>query len=187
MYQQLVGKLIYVSHTKPDIAFAVSVVSQYMHDPHQGHLDAVYRILRYLKQSSYKGLLFKKTEDRSIQVFIYADWAGSIDDRQLTSGYCTMIWENLITWRSKKHNVVARSSVEAEFRAMAHGIFQHDRTKHVVVDRYFIKEKIENNIIKIKHVNTGQQLADILIKGLSEKTFNYLLNKLGLIDIYHPA
>ncbi|GAA0166516.1 hypothetical protein LIER_21654 [Lithospermum erythrorhizon] len=106
-----------------------------------------------------------------------------------------MVWGNIVTWRSKKQNVVARSSAEAEFRAMAHGSaisiahnpVQHDRTKHVEVDRHFIKEKIEGKIIKTKHVNMGQQLADTLTKGLSEKAFNHLLSKLGLIDIYRPA
>ena len=61
-YQQLVGRLIYLSHTRPDIAFAVSVVSQYMHFPFEDHLEAVYRILRYLKTSPGKGLIFKKNE-----------------------------------------------------------------------------------------------------------------------------
>ena len=57
-YQQLVGKLIYLSHTRPNITFAVSVVSQYMHSSCQGHFDAVYRILRYLKKTPGKGLFF---------------------------------------------------------------------------------------------------------------------------------
>ena len=223
-YQQLVGKLIYLSHTRPDIAFAVSLVSQYMHNPCQGHLDAVYRILKYLKQAPGKGLLFKKSGDRRIEAFTDADWAGSVDDRKSTSGYCTQVWGNLVTWRSKKQNVVARSSAEAEYRAMAHGVceviwlkrlfeelnlkfngpiqlqcdnqsaisiahnpIQHDRTKHVEVDRHFIKEKIEDKIITINYIPTGQQLADIFTKGLSEKQFTILLSKLGLIDIYRPA
>ena len=121
-YQRLVGKLIYLSHTRPDIAFAVSVVSQHMHSPKEAHLEASYRILRYLKGSPGKGLFFKKSEKRQIEVFTDADWAGSIEDRRSTTGYCTFVWGNLVTWRSKKQNVVARSSAEAEFRAVAQGI-----------------------------------------------------------------
>lgn len=60
-YQKLVGKLIYLSHTRPDIAFAVSLVSQFTHSPNTKHLEAVYRILRYLKNTLGKGLYFKKT------------------------------------------------------------------------------------------------------------------------------
>ena len=62
-YQRLVGKLIYLSHTRPDIAFAVSIVSQHMHSPREAHLEAVYKILKYLKGSPGKGLLFKKNEN----------------------------------------------------------------------------------------------------------------------------
>ncbi|XP_073133444.1 secreted RxLR effector protein 161-like [Henckelia pumila] len=120
--QRLVGKLIYLSHTRPDIAFAVSLVSQYMHSPCQGHLDVVYRILRYLKQTPSNDLFFKKTNDRGVKTFTDVDWAGFIDDRKSTSGYCTSVWGNLVTWRSKKQSVVARSSAESEYRAMANGV-----------------------------------------------------------------
>ncbi|KAK5794891.1 hypothetical protein PVK06_036141 [Gossypium arboreum] len=179
-YQRLVGKLIYLSHTRPDIAFAVSLVSQFMHSPMEEHEEAVFRILRYLKSSPGKGFFFKKSEQRGIEAYTDADWAGSITDKRSTSGYCTFVWGNLVTWRSKKQTVVARSSAEAEFRSMAQGIcemvwlkrimeelrkpitspmklycdskaaisiahnpVQHDRTKHVEIDRHFIKEKIE--------------------------------------------
>ncbi|CAJ2671969.1 unnamed protein product [Trifolium pratense] len=120
-YQRLVGKLIYLSHTRPDIAFSVSVVSQFMHSPFEEHLEAVYRILRYLKATPRKGLFFRKTNERNVSIFTDADWAGSITDRRSTSGYCAYVWGNLVTWRSKKQGVVARSSAEAEFRAMAQG------------------------------------------------------------------
>ncbi|GAA0173856.1 transmembrane signal receptor [Lithospermum erythrorhizon] len=182
MYQQLVGKLIYLSHTRPDIAFAVSLVSQYMHDPCQGHLDAVYRILRYLKQSPGKGLFFKKTEDMTIQVFTDADWSESIDDRKSTSGYSTMIWGNLITRRSKKQNVVARSSAEAEFRAMAHGVCEA-----VWIKRLYGELNIQYNGPIQLYCDNQTTTCGYSKKRPLRENFNYLLNKLGLIDIYRPA
>ena len=121
-YQHLVGKLIYLSHSRLDIAFAVSVVSQYMHAPCEEHVKTVYRILNYLKGSLGKGLYFRKNETRSIEGFTDANWTGSIDDRRSTSGYCTFMWGNLVTWRSKKQTMVARSNAEAEFHAIAHGM-----------------------------------------------------------------
>ncbi|XP_057959488.1 uncharacterized mitochondrial protein AtMg00810-like [Malania oleifera] len=121
-YQRLVGKLIYRLHTRPDITFAVSVVSQHMHSPKKTHLDAVYKILRYFKGSPGKRLFFKKCESKEVEIFTDADWAGSTEDRRSTTRYCTFVWENLVTWRSKKQNVVAQSCVEAEFRAVAQGI-----------------------------------------------------------------
>ena len=96
-YQILVGRLIYLSHTRPDIAFVVSMVSQFMHSPYKEHLEAVYRILRYLKSTPGKGLFFKKNENRGIEVYTDADWAGSITDRRSTSRYYTFLWGNLVT------------------------------------------------------------------------------------------
>ncbi|KAK3030877.1 hypothetical protein RJ639_037227 [Escallonia herrerae] len=96
-YQFLVGKLIYLSHTRPDIAFAVSLVSQFMHSPREEHLEAVYCILRYLKSSPGKGLFFRKNEHRNLEAYTDADWAGSITDRKSTSGYCIFVWGNLVT------------------------------------------------------------------------------------------
>ena len=85
-------------------------------------MEAVLRILKYLKGSPGKGLFFNKNESRSIEGFTNSDWAGSIEDKRSTSGYCTFVWGNLVTWRSNKQTVVARSTAEAEFRAVAHGI-----------------------------------------------------------------
>ncbi|RVW87878.1 Retrovirus-related Pol polyprotein from transposon RE1 [Vitis vinifera] len=121
-YQRLVGRLIYLSHTRPDISFAVSMVSQFMNNPTEEHQEAVYRILRYLKMTLGKGLFFKRVASRDVEIFSDTDWAGFLTDRRSTSGYCTYVWGNLVTWRSKKQSVVARSSAEAVVRAMAHGI-----------------------------------------------------------------
>ena len=90
-FQRLVGKLIYLSHTRPDIGFAVSCISQFMHAPTEKHMAAANRVLRYLKGTPGRGLFFKKTTNRGIEAFTDANWAGSIMDRRSTSGYCTFI------------------------------------------------------------------------------------------------
>ncbi|CAL9003388.1 unnamed protein product, partial [Prunus brigantina] len=120
-YQRLGGRLIYLSHTRPDIAYAVSVVSQFMHSPSEDHMNAVLRILRYLKSAPGKRL-FSKHGHLNIDGYSDADWAGNVTDRKSTSGYFTFVGGNLVTWRSKKQNVVALSSAEAEFRGMTKGI-----------------------------------------------------------------
>ena len=121
--QKLVGKLIYISHTRPDISFSVGVMSQFMHDPMEEHLEAIYQTLRYLKKNPSHGLMFKKGGgDLTIEAYIDVDWAGSIIDRRSTSGWCTFVGGNLVTWRKKKRSVVARSNVEAEYRAIDLGI-----------------------------------------------------------------
>lgn len=101
-YQRLVGKLIYLSHTRPDIAFAVSMVSQFMHAPGHEHLEAVFRILRYLKGSPGMRLLYKNHGHLQVEGYTDADWAGSVTDRRSTSGYCTFVGGNIVSWRRKK-------------------------------------------------------------------------------------
>ncbi|BFG15965.1 hypothetical protein CerSpe_022390 [Prunus speciosa] len=223
-YQKLVGKLIYLSHTRPDIAYAVSVVSQFMHAPSESHMEAVLRILRYLKSAPGKGLIFTKHGHLDVQAYTDADYAGSIVDRRSTSGYFTFVGGNLVTWRSKKQKVVSRSSAEAEYRGMSHGVcelmwlrkllrdlgckskkamnlycdnkaaisiahnpVQHDRTKHVEVDRHFIKEKLDAGIVDFPFVKTEDQLADILTKAVSSRSFHSCLDKLGIRNIYAPT
>ncbi|KAL0286146.1 UNVERIFIED_CONTAM: Retrovirus-related Pol polyprotein from transposon RE2 [Sesamum angustifolium] len=105
---------------RPDISFAIGLVSQFMDKPRSVHWETAQRILKYIKASSGKGLLFKRHGHVKIEAYSDADYAGAKDDRKSTSGYCTYVGENLVTWRSKKQNTVARSSVEAEYRAMAH-------------------------------------------------------------------
>ncbi|KAL6318642.1 hypothetical protein AAG906_000720 [Vitis piasezkii] len=102
--------LIYLSHTRPDIAYAMSVVSQFMHCPSEEHMEAVIRILRYLKSSPGKGLMFSKNDHVRVDGYIDVDWAGNISNRKSTSGYFTFVGGNLVTWRSKKQKVVALSS-----------------------------------------------------------------------------
>ncbi|XP_059629766.1 uncharacterized mitochondrial protein AtMg00810-like [Cornus florida] len=101
-YQRLVGKLIYLSMTRPDIAYAVSVVSQFMHSPHTLHLDATIRILHYLKGCSGRGILFANHGHLRVEAWTDANYAGSASDRRSTSGYCNTIGGNLVTWCSKK-------------------------------------------------------------------------------------
>ena len=97
-YQRLVGRLMYLAHTRPDLAYALSVVSQYMHNPRKQHMNVVMRILRYLKNAPGKGILFTKNVDhQSIKVYIDVDWASVVDDRRSTSGYFTFIGGNLVT------------------------------------------------------------------------------------------
>ncbi|RDX71602.1 putative mitochondrial protein, partial [Mucuna pruriens] len=96
--EKLVRKLIYLSHTRPDISYVVSVASP------------------------RKGLLFRKEGTLSMEIYTYVYYAGLVMDRRSAYGYCMFLGGNLVTWRSKKQNMVSQSSAKAEFRAMAHGI-----------------------------------------------------------------
>ncbi|XP_031260345.1 secreted RxLR effector protein 161-like [Pistacia vera] len=98
---------------------AVSMVSQFLQAPCSGHWDAAICILKYIKEALEQGLLYENRGHSQIVGYSDADWAGSASDRQSISGYCIMIGGNLISWKCKKQDVVARSSVAAEYWAMA--------------------------------------------------------------------
>lgn len=119
-YRSTVGSLQYLSLTRPDIAFAVNKVSQFLQDPRDSHWTAVKRILRYLK-STYDHCLYfyKSPSPQQLVAFSDSDWAGCPDDRRSTSGYCVFLGKNLLAWSSKKQQTVSRSSTESEYKALA--------------------------------------------------------------------
>jgi len=104
-YQWFVGRLIYLSHTRPDIAYAIGVVSQFMHSPRELHMEAFYHILCYLKSSPGKELLFSQHDHLKIKAYTDADWVGSIMDRWSTSGYCTIVGGNLVTYGGARNSL----------------------------------------------------------------------------------
>jgi hypothetical protein len=132
-FQRLVGKLIYLTIIRPDMSFAVSQISKFMHSPRTPHLDVVNRILRYLKGTPEKAIWMRKNNTNAICDYSDADWAG-IFDRKSTTGFCTFVGGNLVTWKNKKQSVVARSSAEAEYRAMTSTASELTWIKQVLID-----------------------------------------------------
>jgi len=118
-YQQLIGKLIYLTITRPDICFAVQVLSQFMQHPKRSHWDAALRVLRYLKGAPGQGILLKKGSITSLTAFCDSDWAACPNTRRSITGYIIMLGESMVSWKSKKQHTVSRSSAEAEYRSMA--------------------------------------------------------------------
>ncbi|KAE8705435.1 hypothetical protein F3Y22_tig00110429pilonHSYRG01243 [Hibiscus syriacus] len=119
MYRQLVGSLIYLTLTRPDISYAVGVMSRYMQNPKKPHLEAVRRILRYVKNTIDYGLLYKKGEDCKLVGYCDADYAGDHDTRRSTTGYVFKLGSGTISWCSKRQPTVSLSTTEAEYRAAA--------------------------------------------------------------------
>jgi len=112
-YRSIVGALQYLTLTRPDISFAVNSVCQYMHCPTVRHMHDVKRILRYVHGTVNQALQIKSNSSLDLFAFSDADWGGCPLTRRSTTGYCTFLAANLISWSAKKQPTVARSSTEA--------------------------------------------------------------------------
>uniref|UniRef100_A0A2N9IYW1 Integrase catalytic domain-containing protein n=1 Tax=Fagus sylvatica TaxID=28930 RepID=A0A2N9IYW1_FAGSY len=196
LYRQLVGSLVYLTVTRPDISYAVHIVSQFMAAPRSLHYAAAY---------------------------FDADWAGDPTDHRSTIGYCFLLGDSLISWRSKKQSVVACSSTEAEYRALAdttaellwlrwllqdlgidcsttvpihcdnrsaiqiaHNDVFHERTKHIEIDCHFVRHHLLQGTLQLRSVSSQDQLADIFTKPMPPGRFRDLISKLKLVSL-HPT
>ncbi|GJS85516.1 putative RNA-directed DNA polymerase [Tanacetum coccineum] len=190
-YQKLMGKLIYLTNTRPDISYVVHCLSQFMHAPLMSHLRSAFKILRYLKGSPGLGIHVTKTSVCS-QAYSDADWAKCVVTRKSVTGYYVFINDNLISWKSKKQNTISKSSSEAEYRALASVTSEiiwilkvlKDVGLNILLPVFFISVIILKGIVKTFKVDSANQIADILTKGLDTIQHDKLVKDLGMINLY---
>ncbi|RDY10335.1 putative mitochondrial protein, partial [Mucuna pruriens] len=101
-YQRLVGRLIYLPHTRPDIAYVVGVVIRFMHNPSEFHMEVVFTTLHYLKSRPRKGLMISKHNHATVSWYCDFDWGAKGERQQSTTRYFTFVGGNLVTWKSKR-------------------------------------------------------------------------------------
>ncbi|KAL4561507.1 hypothetical protein LXL04_033674 [Taraxacum kok-saghyz] len=217
LYRSLVGALQYLTFTRPNIAYAVQQICLYMHDPREPHLNALKRILRYLRGTDDYGLHLFCTPSQGLVAYSDADWAGCPTTRRSTSGFCIFLGSNLISWSSKRQSIVSRSFVEAEYRGVANSVVetswiqnllrelhcppdkativfcdnvsavymtgnpvQHQRTKHIEIDIHFVRDRVATGHIRVLHVPSSSQYADIFTKDVPTPLLNGGSNEVGL-------
>ncbi|CAL0330280.1 unnamed protein product [Lupinus luteus] len=211
-YRQLVGRLLYLTNTRPDLSFVVQQLSQFMAAPTVNHHKAITRILRYIKGSPRQGLFYPTSSSLQIKGYSDSDWASCPDTRKSISGFCMFLGDSLVSWKAKKQNTVCRSSSEAEYRALviasceiqyikpallvcdndsarsiaANAVF-HERTKHIEIDCHIVRERLQNQLFHLLPISTFDQAADLLTKALEPSLFSSLLPKLGVLNHYSPA
>uniref|UniRef100_A0A2N9GQL0 Reverse transcriptase Ty1/copia-type domain-containing protein n=1 Tax=Fagus sylvatica TaxID=28930 RepID=A0A2N9GQL0_FAGSY len=197
LYRQLVGSLVYLTVTRPDISYAVHQVSQFVFAPRSTHYVAVLRILRYLKGILFHGLHFSAQSSLTLRAYSDADWAGDPTNRRSTTGYCFLLGSSLISWQSKKQSVVARSNLDVSTSSatpiycdnrsaikIARNDVFHERTKHIEIDCHLVRHHLLQGSLQLIFVSSHDQLADIFTKSHPTGRFRDLVSKLQLVS--HP-
>ncbi|KAL4565967.1 hypothetical protein LXL04_030074 [Taraxacum kok-saghyz] len=212
-YRGMIGSLLYLTASRPDIMFGTSMCARYQADPKESHLAAVKRIFRYLKGTPSLGLWYPRDSVFDLVGYSDAYHAGCPIDRKSTSGGCQFLGHRLSSWSSKKQCSVAISSTESEYVAadsldqkstaglrikftntpifcdntsaisITKNPVQHTKTKHIEICYHFLRDNAEKGKISIHFVPSPEQLADILTKALDRATTNRLIHELGMIEI----
>ena len=115
----MVGKLNFLTNTRPDLSYTVQTLSQFLQQPRIPHLQALLHTLAYIQGSSSQGILLQGAQQLSLQAYSDSDWAACPSSRRSVTGYLILLGSYPLSWKSKKQSVVSRSSSEAEYRAMA--------------------------------------------------------------------
>ncbi|XP_057844975.2 secreted RxLR effector protein 161-like [Cryptomeria japonica] len=116
-YRSLVGSLMYLTTSRPDIMYVVSLISRFMQDPHESHWRAAKRIMRYVSGTQHFGIQYSPTEKFELVGYIDSDWASLVDDRKSTSSYVFSFGSGVVSWSSKKQATMAFSSAGVECMA----------------------------------------------------------------------
>ncbi|KAJ3679560.1 hypothetical protein LUZ60_017571 [Juncus effusus] len=189
-FRALVGSLIYLTITRPDIAFVVGLVSRFMQAPTKSHLDAAKRILKYVSSTLDLGLFYKKGSEFVLHGYTDADMGGDLDDRRSTSEYkASSLAEQECVWLRRLvedvYNAITGPTVIRDDNQsalkLATNPVRHERTKHIEIEHHFIHEKVLDGIVGVEEVRSVDNVADIFTKSLSKGSFELLRAKLGLV------
>ncbi|KAL2249557.1 UNVERIFIED_CONTAM: Retrovirus-related Pol polyprotein from transposon RE2 [Sesamum indicum] len=118
-YRRLIGRLLYLNFTRPDITYGVQQLSQFLHKPCQIHWDAAVHLVKYLKGAPATGIFFSSNNTLNLTAFCDADWGGCTETRKSLTGFSIFLGNTPISWKSKKQVTVSRSTAEAEYRSLA--------------------------------------------------------------------
>ncbi|XP_073225581.1 secreted RxLR effector protein 161-like [Cicer arietinum] len=210
MFKQTVGSLMYLTTTRPDLMYRVSLISRFMANPKSSHWLAAKRILRYIKGTTDFGILYKRGRSNAGLVsYTDSNYAGDLDDRKSTSGFAFIMGSGAISWASKKQPIVSLSTTEAEYIAAAFcacqcvwlrgileqlGAEEKGSTKILCDNNSTIqlsknptfhgrsKDLVNDGAVKLSFCSTEEQIADIMTKPLKLEQFVKLRRMLEVID-----
>ncbi|GJU25109.1 retrovirus-related pol polyprotein from transposon TNT 1-94 [Tanacetum coccineum] len=184
-YRSMIGSLMYLTASRPDLVFAVCMCARYQSKPTKKHLEAVKRVFRYLQGTINMGLWYLKDTAMALTAYADADHAGCQDTRRSTSGSAQFLGDKLVSWSSKKQTSTSISSTEAEYIAMS-GCCAQTYGMRLIIDYGFchtitsLLNKWDKGVVELYFVRTEYQLADIFTKALPRERFEFILSRLGM-------
>nr|GEU84567.1 ribonuclease H-like domain-containing protein [Tanacetum cinerariifolium] len=182
-YHKLMGKLIYLTNTKPDISYVVHCLSQFMHSPLKSHLKTAFKIFRYLKGCLGLAFIFSKTLDKKQNTLSKS--STEVEYRAFASVTSEVIWvlKNLKDLNIDNLLPVSLHRDSNSAIKLAANLVFYERTKHLEIELHFVREKILSGVVKIVKIDSANQIENILTKGLDTVQHNILVEKL-MFDIY---
>ncbi|GKD82501.1 hypothetical protein Tco_1349340 [Tanacetum coccineum] len=169
-YHGMIGTLMYLTSSKPDLTFSVCMCARYQAKPTEKHLHAVKRIFKYLRGTINWGLWYPKDSSIALTAYAHTDHAGCQNTRRSTS----------LTDYGLGFNKIPMCCDNKSAIVLCCNNIQHSRSKHIDIRFHFIKEQVENGVVELYFVNTEYQLADIFTKALGRERIEFLINKLGM-------
>ncbi|GKA71670.1 hypothetical protein Tco_0777809 [Tanacetum coccineum] len=185
-YRGMVGTLMYLTASRPDLTFVVCMCARYQTKPIEKHLHAVKRIFKYLRGTVNRGVWYPKDSSIALTAYVDADHAGCQDTRRSTfgtlSGCCAQVlWmRSQLTDYGLGFNKIPMYCDNKSAIALCCNNVQHSRSKHIDIRFHFIKEQVENGVVEFYFVNKEYQLADIFTKPLCRERIEVLINKLRM-------
>eukprot|EP00253_Pinus_taeda_P028810 PITA_28810 len=193
MYRQLVGSLNYLTTSRPDIAYSVSILSQFMAKPCESHCKAAKKVLRYLKGTLNFGIMY--TDEFDVELAGPISWRSKkqptvslssteAEYKELCSVTCEVIWLRRIrkdVGETQQAPTLIRGDNQSTIK-LANNPIYHARTKHIDTQHHFVREKLKSKEIDISSCNTNENVADIFTKPLGKAKFEMYRRKLCIVE-----
>ncbi|GJV55602.1 hypothetical protein Tco_1456607 [Tanacetum coccineum] len=192
-YRGMIGSLLYLTASRPDIMFSVCLCARFQEAPKTSHLEAVKRIFRYIKGTTHLGLWYPKGTGIETVVYADSDHAGDYVDRKSTSSISEYVsagkacqqalWmkQALIDYDVRLDDVPIMCDNKGAIDLSKNPV-QHSRTKHIEIRHHFLRDNVQKGHISIEKVPSVDNIADILTKPLKRESFNYLRLGLGMME-----